>query len=99
MNNLWLSIGIMALVTYFIRVFPLLLMKKQIKSRFWKSFLYYIPYAVLAAMTFPAIIYSTGSRLTGVIGAIIGITLAYFGKSLLQTSLITVVVVYLINLI
>lgn len=87
----------MAVVTYLIRVTPLLLMKKQIESQFIQSFLYYIPYTVLAAMTFPAIIYSTGNTLIGMIGAIAAIALAFMEKSLLKTSLLTVVIVYILQ--
>ena len=54
-----ISITIMALVTYLVRVIPLLVFKKKIESKFVKSFLYYVPYAVLSCMTFPAIFYST----------------------------------------
>ena len=46
---------IMALVTYLIRMIPLTFFQKEIKSQFIKSFLFYVPYAVLGAMTFPAI--------------------------------------------
>ena len=54
-------IAVMAGVTYLIRMLPLTVFQKKIKNRFIRSFLYYIPYAVLGAMTFPAILYSTGS--------------------------------------
>ena len=99
MNNIAYAVLVMAIVTYLIRVLPLIVMNKEIKSKFFKSFLYYIPYTVLAAMTFPAIIYSTGNVITGILGGLIGIGLAYLGKSLLQTSIITVIIVYVLNLI
>ena len=53
--------AVMAIVTYIIRALPITLFRKEIKSKWLKSFLYYIPYAVLGAMTFPAIFFSTGS--------------------------------------
>lgn len=59
--KIYLYIGIMALVTYLIRVLPLTLIRKEIKNRTIRSFLYYVPYVTLAVMTFPAILSATGS--------------------------------------
>ena len=61
----------MAGVTYLIRVIPLVLVRKKIKNRLLNSFLYYIPYTVLAAMTFPAILYATGSMISAVAGLVV----------------------------
>ena len=47
---------VMAIVTYLIRLFPPISIKHKIKNKFFNSFLYYIPYTVLAAMTIPAIL-------------------------------------------
>ena len=58
-HNIYLYILVMASVTYLIRMLPLALMKKEITNPFFLSFLYYVPYACLAAMTFPAILFST----------------------------------------
>lgn len=69
-------------VTYLIRMLPLVLIKKQITNRFLLSFLQYIPYAVLAAMTIPACFYSTGSYLPAVVGFIAALIPAWFRKSL-----------------
>lgn len=74
---------VMAGVTYLIRVIPLVLVRKKIKNRFLNSFLYYIPYTVLAAMTFPAILYATGSMISAVFGLITAIVLAYRKGSLI----------------
>ena len=71
-------IAIMAGVTYLIRMIPFTLFRKKIKSDFIQSVLYYIPYAVLSAMTFPAIFYSTDNTATSVIGTIVAIILAFF---------------------
>ncbi len=71
-------IAVMAGVTYLIRMIPFTLFRRKIKSRFIQSVLYYIPYAVLSAMTFPSIFYSTGSTVTALIGTIVAIILAYF---------------------
>ena len=80
-------IAVMAGVTYLIRMLPLVAFRRKIKSRFVKSFLYYVPYAVLGAMTFPAIIYSTGSIPTACAGLIVALALAWHEKSLLTVAL------------
>ena len=85
--NIYLYIFTMALTTYLIRVLPLTIFRKPIKSRFIKSFLHYVPYACLTAMTFPAILYSTASIVSGAAALIIAVVLAYRGKSLLTVSL------------
>lgn len=93
------AIAVMALVTYLPRAIPLLMINRPIQSRFVQSFLYYVPYTVLAAMTFPAIFTSTGDLFSGIVGTAVAIVLAFYGGSLLKVSLITVFIVYLINLI
>ena len=69
---------VMAGVTYLIRMIPFTLFRKKIKSRFLQSVLYYIPYAVLSAMTFPSIFYSTDNIATAAVGTVTAIILAYF---------------------
>ena len=85
--NLYLYIGAMALTTYLIRVLPLTVFRKPIRSRFIRSFLHYVPYACLTAMTFPAILYDTTYILSGIAALIVGIVLSFRGKSLLTVSL------------
>lgn len=80
-------IAVMAGVTYLVRMIPFTLMKKRINSRFLKSFLYYIPYAVLSAMTIPAIFYSTGDIMTAVLGTVVAVILAYIGLPLIVVAL------------
>lgn len=80
-------IAVMAGVTYLVRMIPFTLMKKKINSRFLKSFLYYIPYAVLSAMTIPAIFYSTGDIMTAVLGTVVAVILAYIGLPLIVVAL------------
>lgn len=77
----------MALTTYLIRVIPLTLFRKPIRSRFLKSFLHYVPYACLTAMTFPAILTSTATIFSGAAALAVAVILAYRGKSLLTVSL------------
>lgn len=84
--SIYLYIFTMALTTYLIRVLPLTIFRKPIRSRFLRSFLHYVPYCCLTAMTFPAILTSTASILSGAAALIVGIILAYRGKSLLTVS-------------
>lgn len=80
-------IAVMALVTYLIRMLPFTLFRRKIEFRFIRSFLYYIPYAVLSAMTIPAIFYATGNPVTSVIGALVAVILAYFRLPLIVVAL------------
>lgn len=89
-----ISITIMALVTYLVRVIPLLVFKKKIESRFVKSFLYYVPYAVLSCMTFPAIFYSTKNTYTAIIGTTVALGASFFKLKLIYVVIITVCVVF-----
>lgn len=84
--SIYLYIFTMALTTYLIRVLPLTIFRKPIKSRFLRSFLHYVPYACLTAMTFPAILSSTESILSGAAALIVAVILAYRGKSLIVVS-------------
>ena len=85
--SIYLYILTMALTTYLIRVLPLTIFRKPIRSRFLRSFLHYVPYACLTAMTFPSILSSTASLISGAAALIVGVVLAYRGKSLLTVSL------------
>ena len=80
-------IAVMAGVTYLVRMIPFTAFRKQIKSRFIKSILYYLPYAVLSAMTVPAIFYSTGNLKSAVVGTIVAIAVAFFEKPLIVVAL------------
>ena len=82
----FLYLLVMAGVTYLIRMLPLVFFRKKIKSRFIRSFLYYIPYTVLAVMTFPAIFYSTGSVWSSIAGASVAVILAFLGRGLLTVA-------------
>lgn len=81
-----LGIAVMALTTYLIRVLPMVIFRKKITNRFVKSFLYYVPYAVLAAMTFPAVFSSTGSTGSAIVGCVLAVILAYFKRGLLTVA-------------
>lgn len=97
MNNIYIYILVMAGVTYLIRALPLTLIRKDIKSTFVRSFLYYVPYATLAAMVFPAILWSTGSMISATAGFITAVYLAYKEKSLITVAICACVVVFLVE--
>ena len=85
--SIYLYIFTMALTTYLIRVLPLTIFRKPIKSRFLRSFLHSVPYACLTAMTFPAILSSTATILSGAAALIVAVLLAYRGKSLIVVAI------------
>ena len=89
---------ILAGTTYLIRVIPFTAIKEKINNRFVRSFLYYIPYAVLGAMTFPAILYSTGSVYSALAGLAVAMILAFLEKSLLTVALCSCAAVFLAEL-
>lgn len=86
------------IVSYLIRVLPLTLIRKPIKNRFLRSFLYCVPYVTLAVMTFPAIIEATQSTLAGIIALVVGIVLSLFGAGLLPVASVCCVVVFIAEL-
>lgn len=85
--SIYAYIATMAITTYLIRVLPLTIFRKPIKSRFLRSFLHYVPYACLTAMTFPAILSSTASIISGGAALLVAVWLAYRGKSLIVVAL------------
>ena len=85
--SVYLYMIVMAVVTYLIRMLPLVLARREIKSKFIKSFLYYVPYACLAAMTFPAILSSTDYLISAIVGFVVAILLAYLEKSMILVAL------------
>lgn len=76
----------MAGVTYLVRMIPLVFVRRRITSRFIRSFLYYAPYAVLSAMTFPAIIYATSHPISAIIGTLVALLLAFYRRSLIVVA-------------
>lgn len=87
-------IGVMALVTYLIRLLPLVLFTRKISNNFLRSFLYYVPYAVLGAMTVPAIFTSTSYVAAAVLGGLTAVFFAYREKSLLFVAVAASAVVF-----
>ncbi|MBQ2774808.1 MAG: AzlD domain-containing protein [Clostridia bacterium] len=86
-------------VTYLVRMVPLVLVKKKIENKFIKSFLYYVPYAVLGVMTIPAIFYSTSCFASAAVGFVVAVILAYFERGLLTVAAASCVAVLITELI
>lgn len=98
MKNTYVYIGIMAAVSFAIRVLPLTLIRKKIRNSFLNSFLYYVPYVTLAVMTFPAILHATGSLYSGIAALAVGILVAWFGFDLFKTAVACCAVVAVLEL-
>ena len=94
-DKAFLAVLLMALVTYLPRVLPLAIFRKEIKSEYIKSFLQYVPFAVLGALTFPDILFSTGTLATALCGTIVALLLAYRERSLVIVALGAILTVYL----
>ena len=86
-------------ITAIIRVLPLLVMRRPVKSRFLRSFFHYVPYVTLAVMTFPAIVNATDSPLAGAVALVAGIVLAWIGANMITVSAACCVVVLVLELI
>ena len=98
MNNtvyMLILVGVMALVTYLIRMIPFVFFKKKIKSRFIKSLLYYVPYAVLSSMTFPSIFYATNNVYTAMVGTAVALVASISKRSLVVVAICSVLAVFL----
>lgn len=92
-------LGLMAGVTYLLRLLPMLLIRKPINNRFIRSMLYYMPYSVLAVMTVPAIFYLTENIVTGIIVSIFAVALAYLGHGLITVAVGSAAVVLICEMI
>ena len=89
------QVAVMAVVTYLVRVIPLALCRGQLKSRWVRDFLFYVPYAVLGAMTFPAVFSPTGSPLSALCGVAVGVALSWMEKGLVTVALAACAAVFL----
>ena len=98
-HNVYIYLLIMGAVTFAIRTLPLTLIRKQIKNRFLRSFLYYVPYVTLAVMTFPAIVEATQVPLAGALALAAGVVLAWLGAGLFPVSVTCCAVVFVVELI
>ena len=97
-HEIYIYIAIMSAVTLAIRLLPLTLIRGQIRNRFLRSFLYYVPYVTLAVMTFPAILDATQTPVSGGLALLAGIALAWYGASLFKVSAACCLVVFLVEL-
>ncbi len=91
-------IAVMAVVTYLIRMLPFVLVRKPIQNRFIRSFLYYIPYAVLAAMVLPDMLFATSCIWSALVGLGVAVVLALLGKKLITVALCCCASVYVAEL-
>lgn len=94
----YLYIACMAGVTYLIRVLPLTLIRKEIKNKTLRSFLYYVPYVTLAVMTFPSILHATQSPIAAGVALIVAILMAWFGSGLFPVAIASCLTVFLLEL-
>lgn len=91
----WIYLALMAGSTYLIRAVPFAMVRRKIENRFLRSFLYYIPYAVLTAMTFPAVLYAAGNMVAAAVGLAAAIAFAWKGKSLTTVAIAACTAVFL----
>ena len=97
-HNIYLYIVVMSVVTLAIRLLPLTLIRREIKNKYLRSFLYYVPYVTLAVMTFPAILHATQSPISGGLALAVGIIAAWIGASLFQVSILCCIAVFVSEL-
>lgn len=97
--SIYTYIAVMAAVTYLIRLLPLTLIRKEIKNKFIRSFLHYVPYVTLSVMIFPAILTATSNRYASAAGFVTALALAYTRRSLITVALCSSAVVFLAELV
>ena len=98
MHQKYVYIFIMFFVSFLIRVLPLTLIRKEIKNRTIRSFLYYVPYVTLAVMTFPAIMDATAQPMAGLASPVLGMIIAWFGGGLFPTAIACSVTVFVLEM-
>ena len=97
-HDIYIYLIVMSAVTLAIRIVPLTLIRQQIKNRFLRSFLYYVPYVTLSVMTFPAIMEATQTPIAGLLALITGIALSWYGASLFKVSAACCLMVFFVEL-
>lgn len=90
-------VGVMAGITYLLRAIPFAILKTKVENPLFQSFLFYIPYTVLTAMTVPAILYCTTSVIAAAAGMVIAILLSLKGQGLVKVALCASVTVFIIE--
>ena len=96
---IYLSILLMAVVTYFIRLLPLVLFRKPISNKFVRSFLYYAPYVTISVLTFPAILSCTGNYLTSCIGFAVAVIITFITGNFVISTFASCMIVFILQLI
>lgn len=97
LKSYFIYLAILAGSTYLIRAIPFAAVKGKIENLFIKSFLHYIPYAVLTAMTLPAVLYATNSMISAFVGLVVAVIFALRGKSLTTVAIAACVAVYVVE--
>lgn len=92
-----LAVLVMAAVTYIIRMIPMTFFRKKIKSQYLRSLFYYIPYAVLSAMTFPYVFYATGNVIAAAVGTVTALIAAFSKRSLIVVAVLACVAVLIME--
>ncbi len=98
MKTYFIYLLVMAGVTYLVRAVPFAVMNRKITNRFFRSFLAYVPYTVLSAMTVPAIFTATGSYIAGVIAFVVAVVVSYRGKGLIEVAICACAAAFLVSL-
>ena len=96
--DIYAYLAVMGLATFAVRVLPLTIIRRPIENRFFRSFLYYVPYVTLAVMTFPAITEATQSPVAGALALVVGLAAAWWGFSLFKVALVCCCTVFLAEL-
>lgn len=97
-RSMYIYILVMALVSYAVRALPLTLLRRPIRNRFFRSFLYYVPYVTLSVMTFPAIVEATQSPVSGAVALAVGVAAAWLGADLFKVAVSCCAAVFLLEL-
>lgn len=96
-NNTYIYLLVAALTIFAIRALPLTLIQKEIKNRFIRSFLYYVPYVTLSVMTFPAILSATSNWISGSAAFVAAVIVAWIDGNLFKVALVSCITVYAVE--
>ena len=98
-HNIYIYILVITVTVFLVRVLPLTLIRRPIKNKFIKDFLYYVPYTVLSVMTVPAVFYATDSYISAIVGFVVAVVAALFKRSLVQVAVFSCVAVFVVELV
>ena len=94
-SDMLMGCFIMFTVTYFTKAVTLIFIKKEIKSKYFRSFMFYLPYSVLAVMVFPTILFCTSNIISGIAGTVTALIFSFFRKGLLTVSVLSILAVFI----